>query len=175
MPIHIIIDGYNLIRQSAVLDPIDQIDIQQGRTALLERLSAYKRIKRHAITVVFDGTNAPPLSVKREQVKGIKVRFSHRGELADEVVKKIALAEKQRALVVSSDRDVAQFAESVGASVISSPEFEERLALAETLDGDHVEEEGASPGWVPTTKKKGPKRRRSKRRGRRHRARLRKL
>jgi predicted RNA-binding protein with PIN domain len=173
--IHIIIDGYNLIRQSAVLDPIDQADIQQGRAALLERLAAYKRIKGHAITVVFDGTNAPPLAADREQVSGIRVRFSRHGELADQVIKKIALGEKQRALVVSSDRDVARFVASVGASIISSPEFEARLEMAEAVGGDDIEEESASHGWVPTTKKKGPSRRRSKKKYRQHRVRLNKL
>lgn len=175
MSIHIIIDGYNLIRQSAILDPIDQDDIELGRTALLERLAAYKRVKRHTITVVFDGTNAPPLAVGREQVNGIKVRFSRHGELADQVIKKIALAEKQRALVVSSDRDVARFAESAGASVINSPEFEARLEMAEAFNDYDFEEAGESHGWVPTTKKKGPSRRRSKKKDRRHRVRLNKL
>ena len=175
MSIHIIIDGYNLIRQSTVLDPIDQADIQLGRTALLERLAVYKRIKGHAITVVFDGTNAPPLAVSREQINGIKVRFSRHGELADQVIKKIAIAEKQRALVVSSDRDVVRFAESAGASVISSPEFEARLEMAEGLNDYNAEDEGELRGWIPTTKKKGPSRRRSKKKDRRHRARLNKL
>ena len=123
MSIHIIIDGYNLIRQSAVLEHIDQTDIQLGRTALLERLAAYKRVKGHTITVVFDGTNAPPLAVNREQVKGIKVRFSRHGELADQVIKKIALVEKQRALVVSSDREVIDGADAAGALPLWSEAF----------------------------------------------------
>jgi hypothetical protein len=75
MAVHIIIDGYNLIRQSAELSPLDRIDLQQGREALLELLAAYKKIKRHHITVVFDGTDAYSLYRQRDQVKGIKVLF----------------------------------------------------------------------------------------------------
>jgi predicted RNA-binding protein with PIN domain len=71
MSIHIIIDGYNLIRQSNSLSDLDRQDIQLGREALLDMLAAYQRIKRHMITVVFDGTNAPPFSQHENRVKGI--------------------------------------------------------------------------------------------------------
>ncbi len=38
MPIHIIIDGYNLIRQSSALSVLDNQDIQLGREALIDQL-----------------------------------------------------------------------------------------------------------------------------------------
>jgi hypothetical protein len=59
MSIHIIIDGYNLIRQSGYLSNLDLQDIQYGRQALIDMLAAYKKIKAHRITIVFDGTRAP--------------------------------------------------------------------------------------------------------------------
>lgn len=70
--------------------------------------------------------------------------------------------EKEKALVVSSDREIVHFAMSQGAATISSPMFEERIAMAAHMGGmgASVEEEG---GWTPTTKKKGPSRRLSKR------------
>ena len=55
MSVHVIVDGYNLIRQSAALSKFDQTDLQLGREALIDNLAAYKRIKKHKITVVFDG------------------------------------------------------------------------------------------------------------------------
>ncbi|MEN8246931.1 MAG: NYN domain-containing protein [Thermodesulfobacteriota bacterium] len=58
MAVHIIIDGYNLIRQSPELSYLDRQDLQQGREALLGMLAAYKKIKHHQITVVFDGIDA---------------------------------------------------------------------------------------------------------------------
>jgi len=61
LSIHIIIDGYNLIRQSNSLSILDMQDIQLGREALVDMLAAYKKVKPHRITVVFDGTTAPPL------------------------------------------------------------------------------------------------------------------
>ena len=49
---HIIIDGYNLIRQSATFSRLDLEDMQTGREALIDALADYKKIKRHRITVV---------------------------------------------------------------------------------------------------------------------------
>ncbi|MBU4258375.1 MAG: NYN domain-containing protein, partial [Proteobacteria bacterium] len=49
MSLHIIIDGYNLIRQSNTLSNLDGQDIQLGREALLKMLAEYKKIKHHKI------------------------------------------------------------------------------------------------------------------------------
>jgi predicted RNA-binding protein with PIN domain len=173
MSIHIIIDGYNLIRQSRSFSDFDRQDIQLGREALLDTLAAYKRIKHHKITVVFDGTNAPPLSQHENRVKGIKVKFSRKGELADSVIKRMVSREREKALVVSSDMDVVSFAASKGAATIRSSDFEEKITMAAYMDIKGIEREGEG-GWVPTTKKKGPSKRLSKRK-RRDRIKIRKL
>jgi predicted RNA-binding protein with PIN domain len=161
MSLHIIIDGYNLIRQSDELSAVDNLDIQFGRKALIDMLAAYRKLKPHRITVVFDGANAPPASERRSRVKGIEIRFSDRGQLADQVINNMVRRARQQALVVSSDREVAQFAIGHGAAAISSAEFESRLAMAAGMDASLSESEEGR-GWVPTTKKKGPSRRLSK-------------
>ena len=162
MSIHIIIDGYNLIRQSKRLSILDLQDIQLGRDALVDMLAAYKKIKSHRITVVFDGTTAPQLSQQRDRRKGISVIFSHMGESADRVIKKMARQERQRALVVSSDRDIVQSAAGCGAATVSASDFEQKLTMS--LDNDRLQpDRNDYNGWRPTTKKKGPSRRLSKR------------
>ena len=173
MSIHIIIDGYNLIRQSNYLSTLDLQDIQLGRETLIDMLAAYKKIKAHRITVIFDGTRAPHLAQQRDRQMGISVLFSHRGESADTVIKKMAGAEKQKALVVSSDQDIVQSANSSGAATISAADFENRLILSADMGGmgpgrDDLE------GWKPTTKKKGPSRRLTKRQ-RKNNAKIRRL
>ncbi len=161
MAIHIIIDGYNLIRQSNTLSMLDQQDIQTGRDALIDLLAAYKKIKAHKITVVFDGANAPVFSNRNDSMKGIKIKFSGQGETADTVIKKMAASKRERALVVTSDKDIIDFVSSRGATTICSTEFEEKMLMADymMLKGVRGEDEN---GWKPTTKKKGPKRRLSK-------------
>ncbi len=173
MSLHIIIDGYNLIRQSNTLISLDRQDIQLGREVLIDNLAAYKRIKGHKITVVFDGTNAPSFSQHRDNIKGIKIRYSRNGELADTVIKRMTAREKEKALVVSSDLDIVNYAQSHQAATISSPLFEEKIAMAAYMDIKGVGSENED-GWIPTTKKKGPSRRLSKK-DRRNRIKIRKL
>lgn len=173
MSVHIIIDGYNLIRQSRPLRILDRQELQLGRDGLLDMLARYKRMKGHRITVVFDGINAPPFSQQRDHVKGIKIKFSRKGESADAVIKRMVSREKEKALVVSSDLSITQFAASKRAATISAPLFEEKVSMTaySGIKGIEKEDDG---GWVPTTKKKGPSRRRSKRE-RRNRAKIKKL
>lgn len=173
MSIHIIIDGYNLIRQSSSLSRLDRQDIQLGREALVDLLVKYKRAKHHKITVVFDGTNALSFSGQRDYINGIEIKFSRSGESADTVIKKIAAVEKEKALVVSSDRDVVDSSFLSGAAVIGSDEFEQKLEMAAYSDGFNADGKDEQ-GWIPTTKKKGPKRRLSKKK-RRNRAKINKL
>ena len=158
MPLHIIIDGYNLIRQSNELSALDMQDIQLGREALLDSLSAYKRIKHHKISVVFDGQNAPSFLQHADRVKGIEIKFSRHGETADMVIKRMAAKEKEEAIIVSSDRDIVDFAAAQGAATISSNFFEEKIALA-TISNPYIKDDTDRNGWIPTTRKKGPKRR----------------
>lgn len=172
MAVHIIIDGYNFIRNSDSLRALDRQDIQLGREALVDLLAAYKRIRPHRITVVFDGTGAPEFSAARDRVKGITVRFSRSGETADAVIKRMAARERERALVVSSDRSIVRSASASRAAIIDASEFEHRLQLAAAAGGAMADTD--SDGWVPTTRKKGPARRLPKRR-RRNRSKVRKL
>ena len=173
MSIHIIIDGYNLIRQSTDLGMLDRQDIQMGRDALVDMLAAYKKIKAHRITVVFDGARAPSFSQQRDRQKGIAIIFSHQGESADDVIKKMVRGEGQKALVVSSDQDIVRAAEHCGAATISAHDFEYKLAMSINREGMENGRDD-NEGWKPSTKKKGPSRRLSKRQ-RRHRVKIRKL
>ena len=173
MSIHIIIDGYNLIRQSKRLSVLDLQDIQLGRDTLVDMLAAYKRVKSHRITVVFDGTTPPSFSQQRDRHKGISIIFSHTGESADTVIKKMARKERQRALVVSSDQDIVQSAMASGAATVSAIDFENKLTMSMDMDGLQFDRDDYI-GWQPTTKKKGPSRRLSKRQ-RKNSAKIRKL
>lgn len=164
MSVHIVIDGYNLIRQSPTLSTIEYRSLEEGREALLERLVSYKKVKHHSITVVFDGANADIHAERRTRRRGIDVVFSRPGELADSVIKRIVTRERERAVVVTSDREIADFAARHGSETIGSIEFENKIKMAMdpglTLDDFSEEDE---IGWALTTKKKGPSHRLSKR------------
>ena len=174
MGMHLIIDGYNLIRQSEWLGDIDRRSLQRGRDALIRALARYRKLRGHRITVVFDGGRAPGFGDQRDRRAGIDIRFSRQGELADAVIKRMCSRERGQVLVVTSDSDIVRYAEARGAATIASPAFEDKLLMAQYLDAGGDSDEAADSGWEPTTRKKGPARRRSKRE-RRNRLKTRKL
>jgi predicted RNA-binding protein with PIN domain len=167
---HLIIDGYNLIRQSDTFRRSEKISLEEGRHALLRSLSHYRRRTGHRITVVFDAWVSGSPEVERDRYGGISILYSQRGRTADDLIKQIVQDRREALVVVTSDRDIADFAARRGAPAIASPEFEARLLEAETgknRSGRNGEpDRDGEPGdraQVPLgTKKKGPARRLSK-------------
>ena len=175
MAFHLIIDGYNLIRQSSELLRFEKQDLEKGRAMLLQYLKAYQQVKRHTITVVFDGWAEGNLLESRDRVKGIDIIFSRRHEKADEVIKRIAAQKKAAVTIVTSDRELGDACSFHGCPVISSPEFLGKMALAQLVrqkggSEDNNEDSRLSKG----TKKKGPSKRAPKS-ARRHQSLLKKL
>jgi hypothetical protein len=74
----------------------------------------------------------------------------------------MARQEGDRAMVVSSDLAIARTAEACGASVIDSPEFEARMAMAAAMEG-LAEPAEERPVRRVSTRKKGEGRRLPKR------------
>lgn len=174
--IHLIIDGYNLIRQVPSLIRHEKESLEAGREHLIKLLSQYKKIKRHKITVVFDGVLNLSEFAPAYQQAGIAIRFSPSGRSADDIIKEMVEDEKERALVVSSDQSICRYATSVGSSTIPAPKFYDKLLMAQVMgDFDKTSTEKAEPQhkrW--TTYKKGPSKRAPKKE-RRHRLRAGKL
>ena len=163
---HIIVDGYNLIRQSDVLRGHERQSLESGRKALIRGLAQYKRLRGHRITVVFDGWEGGSPLEERDLAGGVAIIYSRLGEKADEVIKRLVAAGSEEILVVTSDREIATFAARRGKSSIASPEFAarlDRLAAAPAPGADNPPEteddEADRPG---AAKKKGPARRLSK-------------
>lgn len=165
-PMHIVIDGYNLIRRSRRLSAIEEVDLQAGREALVDALAAYRKEKPFPVTVVFDGGAALPGLPKRDRLKGIRLRYSRGGELADDVIKRIIAKEKSNALVVSSDMEIVSYARTKGAATIDSAEFDDRLEMARYMDVKGGVDTESDSGRPATTKKRGPSRRLPKRKRR---------
>ena len=142
MPLELIIDGYNLIRQSRSLKRLDAQSLEQGREASLERLAAYHKVRGHPITVVFDGWGGFNLSSTHTKHKGITVVFTAQGQTADEWIQG-RVRKVQYGAVVTSDREIGRSAERSGLAAISSHEFERRMeaALSSEIEGDTIDDE----------------------------------
>jgi predicted RNA-binding protein with PIN domain len=158
MSLHLIIDGYNLIRQSLWLSLLDARDLEEGREALLQALSDYRRRRpQHKLTVVFDGWQGGALQESRDLCAGVVVIYSRRGERADEVIKRFLTREGQKIVMVSSDRELQDFAEKVGATWVPAAQFETQYLQNTPNRGEEDHEE--APVLLRGTTKKGPARR----------------
>ena len=165
----IVIDGYNLIRRSPALAPLDRRDLKEGRDALLAALGAYRRLKGHRITVVFDGWERGEASERAALVAGMQVVFSRRGERADQAILRLVEKAAAGSVVVTSDRGLAQQVALTGAVVLSAEEFEERLdrALREGQGAFAQEDDEPTSEALGPRKLKGAARRPTKRARRR--------
>ena len=162
MALNLIIDGYNLIRQSPYLQAIEARELEAGREALLSSLAAYRQSRPgHKITVVFDGWDKGGWKESRDRQGGITIIYSGRGEKADEVIKRLLEKERNRAVVVSSDRELQDYADRVGAAWITAPQFEASHLRAGA--GRSPEDEPAEEESPPRPSKKGPAHRAPKR------------
>jgi len=158
----IAIDGYNFIKQSPELRRLEHIELQKAREGLIERLAEYKRLKGHAITVVFDGGPQGTLVQQRERSRGIEIIFSKPGEKADDVLKRLAAEKREGITVVTSDRDVALFAAKKGAITIAVSDFAEKMEMAQAQVWKGGKSEILSPDRPVAPVKKGPSHRLSK-------------
>jgi predicted RNA-binding protein with PIN domain len=154
---HLIIDGYNLLHVDRSLSNLNSIQLRWERERLIDRLSTYQRLKPREVTVVFDGWQEGWSTETREKRKGIEVIFSKLGEKADEVIKRLVQEKGSGAVVITSDREVARFAQRMDAAVIPSEQFREKLLERPShMLKERLEEEESG------MKKKGPSRRLSK-------------
>jgi len=162
---HIIVDGYNLIRQSDALRGAERRSLEEGRKALVRSLAGYKRLRGHRITVVFDGWEGGSPQEERDLAGGVAIIYSRLGEKADEVIKRLVAGASEEILVVTSDREIASFTARRGKAAVASPEFAARLDRVAAGDfpanapgAEDEEEDDKRRG----AKGKGPARRLSK-------------
>jgi len=153
-----IIDGYNLIRQSDALRRHEHKSLENGRRALLTWLADYEKIKHHKIIVVFDGWKSGSPDEQRDREGNIDVIYSRYGERADDVIKRLTQNAPGDVVVVSSDREISSRATRLGKTALSSPDFEAIVCrtLRSLPSATRTTRNEAATGL---TKKKGPARR----------------
>jgi uncharacterized protein len=168
---HIIIDGYNLIRQSDRLRQAEKLTLKEGRHSLIRFLIPYRERKGHRLTVVFDGWDGGSFLEERDREGGIDIIYSRKGEKADDLIKRMAERSGDELVVVTSDRDIGHFVERCGGTVVASPTFEgivagEHNQQSLSLPYSHViadKEDNDLLQGKKGTKKKGPAKKTSRR------------
>ena len=128
----------------------------------MDLLIEYRKMRGHHIVVVFDGWKAGGGAESSSVRGGVKIIYSRLGEKADSVIKRVVSTERREWIVVSSDREIASHAWSLGSTPLSSEEF---LPLLRAQGRDEREEdwtEGADDE-EETTPRTGNPRKLSKR------------
>jgi len=157
---NLVIDGYNLLHANRLLSGVSATKLRRERDRLIDRLSAYRKEKGWAVTLVFDGWQEGWFAEQKEYVKGVEVIYSQRGERADDVIKRIARSKGGAVVIVSSDRELEKYAARMAIAVVPSEQFHERLERIACPDGGFADSVGEDETRL---KRKGPSKMLSKR------------
>lgn len=124
--VHLIVDGYNVTKTAWPTSPL-----HSQRQRLVTALGALVAQRRVEVTVVFDGAELSG-PVQLNSPRGVRVRFSPAGVIADEVIRQLVRAEPpgRPIVVVSSDREVADSIKSLGARALSAATLSSRIGRA---------------------------------------------
>lgn len=102
---HIIIDGYNVLKQALGIKQVSE----SQRRAFINMLGRYAARKNHSVSVVFDG--GPNMGPSQTKDHGIVVIYSGFKQSADDVIKR-ELLKKQHILLVTSDKELKSAAQT---------------------------------------------------------------
>jgi len=124
----ILIDGYNLLYQFPELRKRLERDSQGARDMLVSYLASYAVERDFAVVVVFDGDRRIAGFTRVKQ--GIKIVFSKSTEDADFVIKKMIDRSGRNSdlVVVSSDKEIENYAKLCGVKTILSQRFARDVA-----------------------------------------------
>lgn len=120
-----LIDGNNLIGEIPALDLKDPT----SRKLLVSRLRIFQEVQNTRVILVFDGPHDSKLSEGNYKDTYFSVCFPPFSQTADDVIEEIVgrQTDLRQFFVVSSDREIKNFARSQGAQVLDCSEFLRRL------------------------------------------------
>jgi predicted RNA-binding protein with PIN domain len=155
-----LIDGNNFIGHTSSY----QLRDPRSKYSLVAKLLIFNKIQKAKIIVVFDGPPDPEITDQNFPEKSLTILFPDRGQNADTIIKDIISkrARERRFYVVSSDREIKDYARTCGIKPISCEEFNKELkeALKENKDLKEMEKETQFPSpleidhWVDIFEKK---------------------
>ena len=132
--VRILVDGYSVLHQCLDFAPEEPRHSAAARDALVKRLTQYRDAIGTAVTIVFDGTNAPKGCPESLSTPEMEVLYSPRGKTADDVIERVTfrLLEYGDVRVVTDDHAEQNTVTALGASASSTEAF--MLEVASILD-----------------------------------------
>jgi predicted RNA-binding protein with PIN domain len=122
---HMIVDGYNVTKTG-----FGEMSLEQQRNRLIGAMAGLGAQTGAEVTVVFDG--ADRMVGLPAAPRGVRVLFSKKGEIADELIRRLVRAEPpgRPIIVISSDREVADGVRRHGAYPLSAETLLRRMSRA---------------------------------------------
>jgi predicted RNA-binding protein with PIN domain len=122
-----LIDGNNVMAQRVGWHK----DKAGARRTLLDSLARFAGARGVRLAVVFDGAPAQHFG-DGSSYRGVRVFYAERGSNADERIKQLVEASRERRtlIVVTSDRALSDYVRRCGAHTLRSGEFRRRLEEA---------------------------------------------
>ncbi len=175
----ILVDGYNVIKQSASFRAVEAKSLTAAREVLITQLVNRYRHTPHQVIVVFDGSGA---SEQVSHDRRVRIIYSRYGETADSVIARLAAEARSTGREVemySDDSEVRRAVARQGGEVHNTGQLtsqfntaprdvarrvRHRLAMRRKYQLDPVRDpdDEPEPQRSPRGKKKGPSRRRRK-------------
>lgn len=118
----ILVDGYNVIRNTPGMAAAEKLSLEAGREALCTRIVARYCHTPHRVIVVFDGDGPAETMTALRGMGGIargQVVFTRRGETADSAIARLAARERRdgaEVVCVSDDLEVRTAVSALGGS-----------------------------------------------------------
>lgn len=155
-----LVDGNNFIGHTSPYEMRDP----RSKYSLIAKLLLFNKIQKVKIIVVFDGSPDPEITDQNFPDKSLTVFYPDIGQNADSIIKDIISkrARTRRFFVVSSDREIKDYARKNGVKPLSCEEFNKQLkaALKENKELKEMEKETSFPSpleinhWIDIFKKK---------------------
>ena len=144
-----LVDGNNVMAQRVGWHR----DKPKARRGLMDELALFARARQARVAVVFDGAPEQHFG-DGASYKGVRVFYAERGSNADERIKQMVENSRERRtlMVVTSDRQLADYVRRCGAKVIRSGEFRKKMEeVAEggsQQNGSDLPVEGELSEWM---------------------------
>lgn len=126
----ILVDGYNVIKNSAMFQAMELKNFSSARVILIKQLHNKYRDTLHRVIVVFDG-DGPYEQVSHED--HIRIIYSRHDETADNVIKRLAAEARQNGrdvVMYSDDEEVRQAVSEQGGTPQSTHQLTQKLNAA---------------------------------------------
>jgi uncharacterized protein len=135
-----LVDGNNVMAQRVGWHR----DKPRARRGLMDELAQFAQRRRVRVTVVFDGAPEQHFG-DGASYQGVRVFYAERGSNADERIKQMVenARERRTLIVVTSDRQLADYVRRCGAQVVRSGEFRKKLEEA-MLEAAHQNQDEPS-------------------------------